>query len=647
MAPHAAAAQVLDAGRDLAELSLEQLMNIEVTSVSKRPEKLGEAAAAISVLTREDIRRSGANNLPDLLRLVPGVTVAQSDAAHWAVSVRGFNDIYATKLLVMIDGRSIYSPAFSGVFWDVQNQPLETIERIEVVRGPGGVLWGANAVNGVINIITRKSSDMPRGQVWGGLDSEGARDLGLSGSGRAGRDLAFAAYALARANEGVLNADGEDNGERIESFRTGLRLDWTPTAADEISLKAAAYAQRTRSLIDLPLPNPVPGLEPLVEHDRGGHVTVEWSRRLSEKSDLSVRAFYDNVHFEEYSTATHHDTYDIEARHHVAWGAHDLVWGGGYRHVEYRSGLNPTVELTRPSVDIDIANLFAQDEVSLSPAFRLVAGAKLEHNTFTGLEYSATLRGVWTPRTGHTLWASVSRAPRTPSVVEQFLTLRLGVVSLEPLVLAKMAGNPDQESEILTAVEAGYRFTGSPGFSLDAAVFYNIYDNLGSVAAGAPVPIPAPIPIPVFELPLEIGNDMEGHAYGGEVSATWQARPWWRLSADYDVQVTDVNPRVLAALNNDPGFSPRHQIQLRSRTDLGEQVELDVGVKRVSRLKTADIPAYTRLDARLSWRISPDTEVGVVGQNLLEARHAEYTPAYFRARSEIPRTVRIFVRTGF
>jgi len=656
MSPHAAAAQAEAgeatsgaAGRDLAELSLEQLMDIEVTSVSKRPEKLGDAAAAISVLTREDIRRSGADNLPDLLRQVPGLAVAQSDATHWAIGSRGFNDIYATKLLVMIDGRSIYSPAFSGVFWDVQTLPLSTIERIEVIRGPGGVLWGANAVNGVINIITRSPADVRMAHMWGELDSEGGRELGLSGGGRLGPNLTYAANVSARASEGILNTAGENNGERVDHFRVGAAIEWAATPVDQITLKASAFTQETRSLMDPPLPNLFPELEPFKEHDRGGYASLEWRRKLSDRSDFTLRAFYDIFEFEDYTNVTRHDTYDIEARHHVAWGAHDLVWGGGYRHVDYGAPRHPVIELDRTSVNIDIANLFAQDEIALSPTLSLVVGGKLEHNTFTGLEYSATVRGTWTPRPGHTVWAALSRAPRTPSVVEQFLTLRLGVVSQEPFVLAQVVGNRDQESEILTAAEIGYRFTTPRGFSLDAAVFYNDYDNLGSLTPTPPTPIEAtiPLPFPIYETSLRVGNDLEGRAYGGEVSATWQAASWWRLGADYSLQVMDVHPRALAALNNDPGNSPRHQAQLRSRMDLSDRLELDVGVKYVSRLKTADIPAYTRLDARLAWRVSPGTEVGVVGQNLLEARHAEYTPAYFRARSEIPRIVRVFVRTGF
>lgn len=648
-APHAAAAQVESSGRDLVGLSLEQLMEIEVTSVSKRPERLGDAAAAVSVLTREDIRRSGATNLPDLLRQVPGLAVAQSDATHWAVGSRGFNDIYATKLLVMIDGRPIYSPAFSGVFWDAQAQPLTTIERIEVIRGPGGVLWGANAVNGVINIITRSPAEAQRAHMWGDLDSEGGRELGLSGAGRLGANLTYAANVAARANDGVLNAAGENDGERVEHFRIGGGVEWTPSPVDKVSLKVSAFTQETRSLMDPPLPNPRPEAESFEENDRGGNVTLEWRRSLSDRSDFTLRAFYDNFHFEDYTNTTHHDTYDIEARHRLAWGAHDLVWGGGYRHIDYRAPRHPVIELDRTAVDIDIANVFAQDQITLSPTLNVVVGGKLEHNSFTGLEYSATLRGSWTPRPGHTVWAALSRASRTPSVVEKFITLRLGVASLDPFVLTQVVGNRDQQSEILTATEVGYRFSAPAGFSLDVAAYYNDYDNLGSLTPTplSPVEAPLPLPFPIYETSLQVGNDLEGRAYGGEVAATWQAAAWWRLSADYSLQVMDVRPRALAALNNDPGNSPRHQAQLRSRMDLTDRLELDVGLKHVSRLKTADIPAYTRLDARLSWRITPTTEVGVVGQNLLEARHAEYSPAYFRARSEIPRTMRVFVRAGF
>lgn len=634
------------AASDLTSLSLERLMEIEVTSVSKRPERLSEAAAAIFVLTQDDIRRSGMTSVPEVLRLVPGLDVAQSDANHWAVSSRGSNDVYSSKLLVLVDGRSIYTPMFAGVFWDVVDVPLEDIERIEVIRGPGGALWGANAVNGVINIITKPAASTQGLMVSASSGTRAPGDLTVRYGGRLSDTASYRVFVTAKAQDGLETASGAAAGDPSSQAHAGFRIDWSPSPADSVGLDGEVYTQRTRGLLTLPGASVA---QPVVEHDGGGHALVNWRHTISSDSDVSLQAYFDRTQFEEYTGAMQIRTYDIEFKYHtVLRGRHDVVWGGGYRDIAYTSASSPITSLSPSSGRFRVGNLFGQDEMTLSPSVRLVAGVKLEANSYTGLEYEPTARLIWTPSPTRTVWAAVSRAVRVPSIGESTLRLEAGFAPGPPPLPIVVTANPDLVSETEVAFEAGYRSVLAPGLTLDIAAFYNRYADLvaGTLEPGLELTPPPPHPI----LAEHLGNVLDGRAYGGEISARWQATARWRLGASYDLLVSTARaatPEVLFTGGNAPGNNPRNQWRLSSNLDLPRGFEFDVSAQYVDRLPTAAVAAYTRVDMRLGWRVTDRLEFGLVGQNLLDDRHEEYSPIFLRARSEVPRTVHVYLRATY
>lgn len=647
------------AASDLADLPLDQLMRIEVTSVSKRPERMSDAAAAIFVITQEDIRRSGMTTLPDVLRLAPGIDVSQSDATHWAISSRGYNDVYSSKLLVLVDGRTIYSPTFAGVLWDVQDVPLEDIERIEVIRGPGGTLWGANAVNGVINIITKKAADTQGGLLSATGGTQHQAGVMLRYGGRLSEQADYRVFLKADGNNGVDSALGGHAGDPSSQVHAGFRLDWAPTPRDSLTADGEVYGERSRTLLTLPSLTAPPTPTPEVEHDRGGHALINWRRQTSATSDFGVQAYFDRASTQEYTARFDIDTFDVEAKQHFRLGArHDIVWGAGYRHVSFDVSDNPVATFTPRRGSNETYNLFGQDEIALGHDLRLVAGLKLEHTTFTGLEYEPSLRLAWTPQPNRIAWLAISRAVRVPSLGESYLRLNVAAAPTTPPILVAIVGGQDLKSEVETAYEAGYRVAASPRLTFDVAIFYNRYTDLITSLNPSPAFEFSPPP-PHLLFATEVANTLRGHAYGGEVSVNWQASPIWRLSADYDLAVASVhvvNPLATMGGGNDPGNSPKHQVRLRSKLDLPDDLEFDLFGQYASRLAattipgraaSSGIPAYFRLDARLGWHPTQGVELGLVGQNLLDDRHAEFIPISLRAPSEVPRSLRIYLKTGF
>lgn len=637
---------------DLASLSLEQLMAMEVTSVSKRPETLSTAAAAIYVITREDIRRSGMTSLPDLLRQVPGLDVAQSDASHWAVSARGFNSVYSSKLLVLLDGRSIYSPFFSGVIWDVQDPPLEDIERIEVIRGPGGTLWGANAVNGVINITTRRSQNTIGGLVSAVAGHNSRDQIVLRQGGQISDTASYRVWLSAYQDGPSRTRTGGDAGDEAAQAHAGFRVDWTPSVSDTVSLDGELYRQKTRALLTMPSLMAPPAPRSYAEYDKGGHLMAAWQRQLSPTSDLRVQVFFNRDITEENTSRGRLDTYDVEVKHHFLVGArHDVVWGGGYRRVEFAVQDNPFFTLVRRSGETEVYNLFVQDEMKLSETLRAIGGVKVEHNSFTGLEYEPTLRLVWAPSPDRTVWAAASRVVRMPSIVENYLRLEASQIPGATPVVISIQGDPDLTSETEVALELGYRQAVSANFTIDATIFHNRYEDLVGVTPG--VPRFEPGPVPHIVQPAWLRNVMRGHSYGGEVVARWQATPSWRLTGSYDLLVaeTEASAPLLSFSSNETRNSPRNQIRLSSRLDLPHGVEFDVSAQYSGKASPIGLAAqtgpYTRLDARLGWRPVDRLEVGVVGQNLLDDRHAEQGPIYFREPSEVSRAFSVYLRAEF
>ncbi|HEX7183152.1 MAG TPA: TonB-dependent receptor [Thermoanaerobaculia bacterium] len=620
---------------DLTELSLEELMDVQVTSVSKRAEPISAAAAAVFVITQEDLRRSGATSIPEALRMVPGVEVARIDASKWAISARGFNGRFANKLLVLIDGRSVYTPLFSGVFWDVQDTLIEDVDRIEVIRGPGATLWGANAVNGVINIITKSAHETVGGLLAAGGGSEERGFAGLRYGGALGKSSAYRVYGKSFERGSGERLAGGAAADDWSMSRGGFRLDSALSAGSALTVEGGFYDGEAGETLTLqPFPAPAPRTVDTEMQISGGHLLGRWQRTLSDASELKAQLYYDRTERTAALIDEDRDTFDLELQHGFAPGSrHRLVWGLGYR----RTGddIRGTSILSfRPARRTDdLASAFFQDEIALRPdRLWLTLGSKVEHNDYTGFEVQPNLRAVWIPRRHHTLWAAVSRAVRTPSRAEHDLrleSLRIGPGQLfpgAPPAVVVSFGDPDYHAEELLAWELGYRMGLAPGLFLDLATFYNDYDQLRATRTGEPFLEVSPIPHLV--VPARISNDQEGETYGAELVVDWRASKRWRWNAAYSLLAIQLRDRRPGQDDSpfDEGGSPRHQLVLHSSVDLAQGFELDVSLRYVDELPSLDVDSYTTFDLRLGWRPRADLEVSLVGQNLLEETHVEFAP---------------------
>ncbi len=622
--------------RYLKALSLEDLAETQVVSVSKIPQKLSDAPAAVFVVTREDIRRSGARSIPEALRLVPGVEAARIDANKWAVTIRGFNMIFANKLLVLIDGRSIYTPLYSGVYWEVQDLLLDDVDRIEVIRGPGAAIWGANAVNGVVNIITR-----PAGQTQGGLVKSGTgtddRAVGAARYGGAMGDGAhYRIFAKYTERDGMVNLGGGEGADDSDALRGGFRLDWRPDGRDKATISGEIYGADIGERLFLSgfTTPPFERKVDTIADAEGGHLLGRWSRTFSDDADLTLLAYYDAARREDILLGQSTDTIDLELRHRFSLGERqEIVWGIGYRR--YRDDVDGTffVEIHPESTEDDLFTLFFQDTFSLMPdRLRLILGARFEHNEFTGLEAQPNLRLLWKPggsgEDRHTLWAAVSRAVRTPSRSDHGLQANLVRIPLPEGGINRITvlGDDDFTSEDLTAWEAGYRIQPRDWLSVDMAAFFNRYDDLRTIEPGAPFPDPA-APAGRLVTPLWIDNRMSGEIYGAEMAVHFQPRPWWSLFAGYawteidlDLDPDSGDIRSEAQADRSPG----HTAQLRSYLDLPHDLEMDTALFFVDGLPDFHLSAHTRLDLRLGWHPSERLSFSLKGENLLDDRHPEF-----------------------
>lgn len=604
--PVPAAPQESVAASELKRLSIEELMEIEVTSTSRRTERFSRAAAAITVITAEEIRRSGANSLPEALRLANTLHVARTSQREWAISARGFNLTTANKMLVLIDGRSVYTPLFSGVFWDVQDVLLEDVERIEVIRGPGATLWGANAVNGIINIVTRRAEDTQGGLAIAGGGTEERAFGAVRYGGRLGERGHYRAYGKYNERDALVTVAGQDAGNPKDFGQGGFRADWRTSGTDVLTLQGDAYTGQ----IGDPLRDEI-NLD-------GGNLLGRWSRHFADGSDLSLQVYWDRSHrhlpglFEE-----HRDTVDLDfdRRIRLLEGRHEVVWGLGYRHTRDRVGNSATVLFLPDRREQDLFSLFAQDEIRLlGDRLRLTVGTKLEHNDSTGLEVQPNVRAAWSPNDRRMLWAAVSRAVRTPTRLDEDLVL--ATPEGAPLIV----GSRDFESEKLLAYELGYRTQLRPEVSFDLATFYHVYDDLRSQE-----PSPA-----TGGIPVTLANNLEANTRGVEARINAQPLPWWRLYAGYayfDRELRlDPESRDRTGGRGE-GNDPRHRFMLRSNFDLPGGVELDGWLRYVGELPFPEVPSYLTLDLRIGWRPTRSLELALIGQDLLEEAHAEFGPA--------------------
>jgi iron complex outermembrane receptor protein len=613
-------------------LSLEDLVNIEVTSAARMPQKISQAAAAIHVVTSEDIRHSGATSIPEALRMVPGLQVARIDGNTWAITCRGFNEAFANKMLVLIDGRTVYTPLFAGVFWDVQDVMLEDVDRIEVIRGPGGTLWGANAVNGVINIMTKSARDTQGLLIAGGGGSEerGFGRMRYGGTfGDRGYYRIYAKYFDRDTGQSLL---GEDAADDWRSFRGGFRAEWGDPDDDQVTLQGDAYSGSSGSVRPMSLLEAPYSLNTVGDSEFSGqNVLLRWQHALSETSNFSAQFYYDGTKRKDMAFNEKRDTLDFDFQHQFNLGErHTLVWGAGYRYTRDSIDDSFTVSGDPDSRADSLYSLFLQDNVMLiQDRLTFIVGSKFEHNGYTGLEIQPNARITWTPSIPYSIWAAVSRAVRTPSRLDHDSQINFGVFPMAPDVISyvSMMGDEDAESEDLIAYELGFRYQPKRWFNLDVTAFYNVYDSLITNEPQTPVATDAFPPFYVI-FPLTADNKGSGETYGIEVAVDYTPVPWWQLKTSYSYLQMALhinNSSGAESFETDEGFSPQHQVSVLSKWDIGEKVEFDAWWRYVDSLPALDIPSYHTLDLRLALQLNSSLELAIVGQNLLDDNRKEFT----------------------
>ena len=586
---------------ELKKLSIDELLEIEVVSVSRKDERAADVAAAIHIITEEDIRRSGARSLPEALRLAPNLQVAQSSARNWAISARGFNASFSNKLLVLIDGRSVYTPLYSGVFWDAQDTLLEDLDRIEVISGPGATVWGANAVNGVINVITKNAHDTHGLLLTGGAGTEERAFAGLRYGGSAGPDLHFRVYAKAFNRDDSKTRTGADELDSWNHAQSGFRIDWEPGFEHHLTVQGDLYDGRGDQ-----------GARADIEHS-GANLLARWTRRFSDTEELQIQTYYDRTErLVPSDFGDELDTFDLDAHYGRDLGdRHHLMIGAGYRFTRNRvQNLSAAVFLP-PVLNRSLFSAFFQDEFSFSdPRLTMALGAKFEHNDYTGFEVQPGWRASWSTDP-HTFWASISRAVRTPSRFDRHLFS-------PPSPPFALAGGPRSVSESMIACEFGWRAHVHEQLLLSASAFYNVYDDIRTISLGPP---------------FLIENNGEGEIYGVELASTWQATAAWRILAGYTLLMEDLGVKPgHRDLSNGQGeaFDPKHQFQIRSSLDLGGRVEFDAWLRYVDEVGNTSargfgiMPDYVSLDVRIGWSPSDNLELAIVGQHLLDPQHPEF-----------------------
>ncbi len=636
----AAPAQAQQPAGKLSDLDLEQLLDMEVVSVSRHAESSREAAAAIFVLTRDDIRRSGATSIPEALRLVPGVQVSQIDANKWSIGIRGFQSRLARSTLVLIDGRSVYTPLFAGTYWEVQDLLLEDIDRIEVIRGPGGTQWGANAVNGVINIISRHSRET-QGQMVSATAGTHERAL----AGRIGGRLEEGHYRV------YAKQFFRDGGERPDNpgfddwqmGRAGFRVDREPSLRDTLTLQGDAYHGETGQRTAITSFSPPASTVATGDADlAGAALRARWTRSLEADRELSLQTWYDRTQRRELSFEETRDTFDVDAQYHLPLAArHTLTVGAGYRVSSGDFEGVPTVRFEPARRTEHLFSAFVQDEWRLAgDRARLLAGTKVEHNDYSGFEWQPSVRAAHTPIEGQTLWASVSRAVRTPSRIEHNLRVDSLVDAGGP-VFARFIGDDEFEPERLVAYEAGWRSRLGFRVNLDTAVDDIRYRELPSNAPGTAAPRTDPAPAH-FVLPIFLRNRLNGTVKGIELAADWLPLDRWRIRAAHSVLIMDLAAEPgsgdTTTAQSAEGSSPHHQSVLRTTFNLTAGLELNLQLRRVAELPAQSVPAYTALDARIGWQARPDLLLSLAGRNLLDEQHPEFGGGS-AGLTEVPRSV--------
>jgi iron complex outermembrane recepter protein len=612
---------------DLTKASLEELMNIQVTSVSKKKQPLSKTASAIYVIAQDDIRHSGATNLPDLLRMVPGVEVARINANAWAISIRGFNSRYSGKVLVLIDGRTVYTPLFSGVYWDQQGTPLENIDRIEVIRGPGGTVWGANAMNGVINIITKSAEDTRGGLISTVTGSQDRAQGLVQYGGSVGAKGSYRIYGRYTTNEDSPSLGGVPAVDSGHSSRTGFHSDWNLSRHDKLTVQGDLSGNSESQTITTLFSSRLPDYYRIDDKVRvgAGNFLGRWNHVFSDGSETTLQIYYDRFRrFDQGLNVLNTGDADFQYHFHAA-ARNDIVAGLGYRLTDQSFTNGYEVAVGSGHRRDNLISSFIQDEVTLTNSLALTMGIKFEHNAYTGYEYEPSVQLVYSPSSRQTVWASASKAIQQPSWLYADAQVDQAAFPVQGggFGIFHITGNPEVTAPTLFDYELGYRTELSQRLSLDTSVFLSDYDRLQTLDPKAPFFTLSPTP-PHLVLPNVFGNLGKSKDYGIEVAAHWDVARWWRLSSGFSF--------LHVQLTRDPGSSdaafgtasPKRQAQLRSNIKLPHNMEWDTSANYVGSLETGPVPAYTRIDTRLGWHVGGSAEIGITGQNLLTPRHLEF-----------------------
>jgi len=622
------------------DMSLEDLMDLTVTSMSKRAQSLQDTAAAVTVLTNEDIRRSGATSIPEALRMVPGLMVGQNAANTWSISSRGrsFSPTFDNKLLVLIDGRSVYSPVFSGVFWETLDVVMEDIDRIEIIRGPGSSVWGANAVNGIINIITKSSADTQglMASTLYGTEEKGTGSVRYGG--KFNEDNTYRIYAKYRNLDDLEDLDGEAMFDDVESVISGFRADLTPDNNSKLTFQGNAYSGVTKSLLAYPDMTTNQMITDKITSDALlANVLGRYDRDLGNDHSISFQTYFSHDDRDSNAWQIAIDTLDFDFQHQfVPWKNHVAQWGLGYRSIAEENETNSqAVEFTKSSRQDSLYSAFLQDEITMGD-WVLTLGSKFEHNDQTGWEFLPSARLLWHAAAEHTLWGAISRSVRTPSIAE---TDAIYHTALQPnpmyhplhpvyrylpsTIRVSMAGDDDVESETAIVYELGYRYSPSKNFYTDASFFVSQSDNLLNSAFPYDRQMQS---VQTGELYSDTNNDVHGTTYGLELSANWVPVEWWKLQGwysycedEYEYEIDD--PDMFEDIYG--SISPRHQFFLRSSFDMPYETELDIMGRYVSEIPGLGVEDYATVDVRLGWRPQHNVEISLVGKNLIEPRHLE------------------------
>lgn len=630
---------------DLGKFDLETLLDIEVTSVSKKEERLSQTAAAIYVITQEDIRRSGFTTLPEIFRMVPGMQVARVNANQWAISSRGFNDTYSNKLLVMVDGRTVYTPSFGGVFWSDQDLMLEDLDRVEVIRGPGATLWGANAVNGVINIISKKARDTQGLLLSASYGTLEQPLTNLRYGGKIGENLHYRLYGRYLNHADFEGSAGNSMRDDWQMGSGGLRLDWEPTEYDLFTLQGDYRRGKVGELEQAPRLTPPYSEIVLSENNNtSANILGRWTHTFSERSDFSLQGYYDRIEHGELGSETRENTFDLDLRQRFWLGSrNEIIWGGGYRYLPGEQTVGPRLNWSDTVTHHQLANVFVQDEITVvEDRLKLTLGSKFEHNDFTGLEIQPSARLLYTPTERQSLWASAARAIRIPTRLDTTAIVDLAVIppnAASPVpVLARILGDPNFGVEEVFSYEFGYRIRPHKTVSLDAAGFVNVVNGVRHFVPGAPYFVATPVPHAVVDAVAD--RHYDGLSFGAELAAQWAVTDSWRLHAGYGWIDFETDSTVAMGAS-----TPEHQFHVRSYLDLPANVQLMGAAYYVDAIAPSDgqqnipVDSYVRVDVGVTWRPIPSLELGIWGQNLLDQGHVEFTTYRSPQSAEVPRSV--------